>query len=229
MQLGSGFDVELQYTKKLSVSGEVFGLNDDYDLTAPLARFLQLNSGALAQRLPYIEQVVDDYRHYNRKIGQWKNHVLSYRFLSDVYDHPFDPTSLSRRLEFERDPRVQRLVSNCEVELAPAYQRWLFVSQSEARTWWYLFWDDLWRRNYATTPGLMRHASDFNPYYPTSIAYTPLPRAALETLLTQRGLFSRTGSWTNAFFTPGFLNKIYLRLNDIVFRSSSKVGAPETA
>ncbi|KAG6911998.1 hypothetical protein DXG01_000246 [Tephrocybe rancida] len=222
LQLGSGFDVELQYTKKFSVPGEAIGLNDDYDLTAPLARFLNLNHDLISERMPHIEEVIDDYRRNNRKVDRWKNRVLSYRFLSDVYDHPHDPATLTRHaLEFENDPRVQRLVNNCQVQLTPAYRRWLFVSQSETRTWWYLFWDDLWRRNHVTTPGLKRYASDFNPYYPTSIAYTPLPRAVLETFLSQRSLFSKTGSWTT-LFTPGFLNKIYLRLNDTVFRSSSK-------
>ncbi len=82
--------------------------------------------------------------------------------------------------------------------------------------------DDLWRRNHDTISGLELHAVDFNPYYPTSIAYTPLPRAALETFLTQRGLLSKSPRWGD-FFHPGFLNKLYLRLNETVFRGSSRV------
>ena len=48
--------------------------------------------------------------------------------------------------------------------------------------------DDLWRRNHETITALRIHAGDFDPHYPTSIAYTPLPRAALETFLRQRGM-----------------------------------------
>lgn len=80
--------------------------------------------------------------------------------------------------------------------------------------------DDLWRRNYDTISALRTHAMDFNPHYRTSIAYSPLPRAALETFLTQRGL-----SASHGWFTSGFLNKIYLRMNDIAFHGLSAVSA----
>jgi hypothetical protein len=40
--------------------------------------------------------------------------------------------------------------------------------------------------------------------------------------LTQRGLLRRK-SHSNDFFSAGFLNKVYLRLNDIVFHGSRKV------
>lgn len=85
-----------------------------------------------------------------------------------------------------------------------------------------LFWqDDLWRRNNDTIPALKKHEADFNPHYVTSIAYTPLPRAALVAFLTQRGLLHNKPHWWDAFHA-GFLNKLYLRLNDAVFRDSSK-------
>ena len=65
------------------------------------------------------------------------------------------------------------------------------------------------------------HATDFDPHYPTSIAYRPLPRAALESFLTQRGLFQKNGA--RDFIHSGVLNKLYFRLNQIVFRGSEKV------
>lgn len=67
------------------------------------------------------------------------------------------------------------------------------------------------------------HAQDFDPRYPTSIAYTPLPRAALENVLAQRGLYTSKAKW-NAFFHSGVLNKLYFRLNDAVFKESPNVG-----
>jgi len=82
--------------------------------------------------------------------------------------------------------------------------------------------DDLWRRNHDTIAALERHAADFNPHFVTSIAYTPLPRAALESFLIQRGLLHSRTRW-NDFFHAGFLNKVYARLNDIVFRDSDQV------
>jgi hypothetical protein len=82
--------------------------------------------------------------------------------------------------------------------------------------------DDLWRRNHDAIKALLLHASDFDPHYPTSIAYHPLPRPALEAFLTQRGLFHNVPQWGD-FFHSGFLNKLYLRLNEVAFRGSSKV------
>jgi hypothetical protein len=82
--------------------------------------------------------------------------------------------------------------------------------------------DDLWRRNYDTIRALTLHELDFNPHYRTSIAYTPLPRPALETFLIQRGLMSKRHK-RREFFHSGFLNKLYLRLNETVFRGSSRV------
>ncbi|KAG6857525.1 hypothetical protein H0H87_000124 [Tephrocybe sp. NHM501043] len=67
LQLGSGFIVELQYTKKLSLPGEVIGLNDDYDLTPPLARFFELNRNLIEDWSPHVEEVLGDYRRHNRK------------------------------------------------------------------------------------------------------------------------------------------------------------------
>lgn len=70
---------------------------------------------------------------------------------------------------------------------------------------------------------MKKHATDFNPHYPTSIAYTPLPRAALEAFLTQRGLLNKKPKFGD-FFHAGFLNKMYLRMNDILYRGSQAVG-----
>ncbi|KAG6849513.1 hypothetical protein H0H93_007867 [Arthromyces matolae] len=131
-QLGSGFVVKIRYSTKVLVPSDVIGLDDDYDLTVPLAQFLELNRTLVAEGLSSIENAMEDYRHYHRKVNHRKNEVLSYRFLSDVYNAPQDKATLSKGpREFERDPRVRHLIDDCENELGLAYKRWLFVSQSE--------------------------------------------------------------------------------------------------
>jgi len=50
LQLGSGLDIELIYDRDVQVDGGVFGLDDDYDLTPSLARFLALNRTLIAGR-----------------------------------------------------------------------------------------------------------------------------------------------------------------------------------
>ncbi|KAF7347866.1 hypothetical protein MVEN_01544400 [Mycena venus] len=219
LQLGSGFSVELNYAKNVKVDGDIIGLNDDFDLTPDLARFLSLNQDLIPRRLEHIEETLASYRHHHRKECHWKSHVLTYRFLTHVYDRPRQPTGLAESsIQFERDLRVKRLMAGSEAVFQTAYERLEAVSSSPTAAWWYLFWDDLWRRNHDTLRGLELHATDFDPHYPTSIAYTPLPRAALEAFLTQRGLLGK-----QLAFHSGFLNKLYLRLNDTVFHGSRAI------
>ena len=80
----------------------------------------------------------------------------------------------------------------------------------------------MWRRNNESISELLKHETDFNPHYPTSIAYMPLPRAALENFLSQRGLLNKKPKFFDCFHV-GFLNKIYLRMNDIVFHGMDGV------
>ncbi|TFK77139.1 hypothetical protein BDN72DRAFT_953613 [Pluteus cervinus] len=222
LHCGSGFSVELEYARDVKVPGEIIGLNEDLDLTPQLARFLELNQDVIDANLPQVEEIMSDYRRFHRKEYLWKNHVLSYQFLSSVYDKPQEPRALMQYvLDNERDSRVHEVFSRNEDAIEAAYDRLSAVTVCEASTWWYLFWDDLWRRNYLSIPGLQTHAKDFNPHYNSSIAYTPLPRAELERFLSQRGLLARQSRWGD-FFHSGFLNKVYLRLNDAVFRRSNE-------
>ncbi|KAJ7071068.1 hypothetical protein C8F01DRAFT_1108962 [Mycena amicta] len=218
LQLGSGFQVELNYARDVKVGGDVIGLTDDYELTPDLARFLSLNQDLIPSRLEHIQETLNSYRRHHRQECRWKSHALSYRFLTHVYDHPRPSSRLSESsIHGEQDLRVRELMAGNEIVFETAYKRWEVVSESTTRTWWYLFWDDLWRRNHDTIRGLWLHARDFDPHYPTSIAYRPIPRPALEAFLQQRGLFSKQSA-----FHSGFLNKIYLRLNEIVYGGSSR-------
>ncbi len=108
LQLGSGFDIRLTYSKKLDLDGSVIGLNDDFDLTSPLARFFMLNSQLVSSRLAYIESTLTSYRRHHRKECHRKSEALTYRFLSHVYDHPREPSGLTASsIELEKDPRVR--------------------------------------------------------------------------------------------------------------------------
>ncbi|KAI0274852.1 hypothetical protein BC834DRAFT_814779 [Gloeopeniophorella convolvens] len=222
LQLGSGFDIELVFDKRVTVDGDVIGINDDYNLTPALAQFLALNHALIHSRLRSLESLLANYRQFCHNECKKKADVLTYRFLSQVYDHPKDPERLAKSsIEQERDLRVRQLLVGSEAAFQTSYDRLLAVSSTELATWWYIFWDDFWRRNSDTIKNLRLHAPDFNPHYPTSIAYTPLPRPALEYFLTQRGLLNKKPKWGN-FIDNGFLNKVYVRMYDIVFHGSSQ-------
>ncbi|KAJ8486761.1 hypothetical protein ONZ45_g14559 [Pleurotus djamor] len=218
--LGSGFDVELVYSTEVRQPGTLIGLTEDFDLTPPLARFLTLNRDIIDSRLDYIERELGDYKTHHEAECRYKRDTLTYGFLTNVYDQPQAPSSLVRWIrDHEKDVRIGQLLVQEEQAISMAYERVNAVSESEAASWWYIFWDDFWRQNHDAIPALNLHASDFNPHHPTSIAYTPLPRASLEAFLIQRGLMSGT-SKPNGYLHHGFLNKIYIRLNEAVFHDS---------
>jgi len=238
VELGSGFEIQLTYAPKVQVDGSVIGIDDQFDLTPQLAQFLRINDQLIHEYHPGLEMNLFDYRRWARRNAQTKKDILTYEFLSNVYCSPKDAHELSKCLVHnEKDPRVRKTFVENEEAIAAASERLKFVSQSEASTWWYLYWvkilstktilhcltacqDDLWRRNHDVVSALQTHAEDFDPHYPTSIAYRLLPRAVLESFLTQRGLLTTKGK---GFIHTGVLNKLYFRLNQIVFKGSSKV------
>jgi hypothetical protein len=134
--------VEFCYTKKITLAGDVIGLNDDHDLTAPLARFLKTNQALISEKLRFVEEILESYRRHYREECRQKRHALSYRFLYHVYDRPRSPGGLAESwIQAEHDPRVRRLlVDNETVVFETAYERLARVSMSEAATWWYIFW-----------------------------------------------------------------------------------------
>ena len=111
VNLGSGFEVELTYAKGVVVDGSVIGLNDDFDLTTPLARFLTLNEELINDPLASIETILRRYRHQQRKEFKMKMEALTYRFLTAVYDTPQEVSGITETVdEIECDPRVRSLV-----------------------------------------------------------------------------------------------------------------------
>ena len=139
--LGSGFGVQLQYARGVRVDGSVIGLNDDFDLTPPLARFLALNEDAVGDGVARLETVLARYRHTMRREARAKADALSYRFLTAVYDRPQGPVGLTdSAIDFERDPRVRKLMLESGEVFMMSYERLQAASRSELTTWWYVFW-----------------------------------------------------------------------------------------
>lgn len=141
LQLGSGLSVELTYARGVRVDGDVIGLNDDYELTSSLARFFALNESLISDRLAHIQAVVQNYRNHQKEECRRKADVLSYRFLSFVYNRPRDPDGLAESsITQEHDLRVRQLMIGSEAIFQATYERLSTVATSETATWWYIFW-----------------------------------------------------------------------------------------
>lgn len=141
LQLGSGLDVRLIYSKAVEVGGEVIGLDDDWNLTVPLARFLRMNQRLVPERLAHIEGIMQSYRNHYLDESRAKSNVLTYRFFTNVYDLPRDPTRLAESsITHEKDIRVRQLMLGCEKALETTYDRLSAVTKTKVATWWYIFW-----------------------------------------------------------------------------------------
>jgi len=141
LQLASGFDVRLIFSKGIEVGGDAIGLNDDWDLTAPLARFLRMNQRLIPERLSHIEGIMQNYRKHYLEETRAKSNVLTYRFFTNVYNMPRDPTRLAESsITHEKDVRVRQLMLGCEKALQITYDRLSAVAKTEAAMWWYIFW-----------------------------------------------------------------------------------------
>lgn len=140
-EVDSGFDIELVYSKEITLKGDGLGLEDDWELTPSIAAFLSMNRKLIAKRLHLVEHVIQDYRDHHYREARAKAEVLSYRFLTSVYDKPQEPGQLGKRLTHEeRDLRVRQLITSNEAACRAAFERIMCVTTSHVATWWYIFW-----------------------------------------------------------------------------------------
>jgi len=141
LQLGSGFDVKITYDKRVVVDGGNIGINDDYDLTPALARFFTLNHALIHSRVGGVEDLLAGYRRFWKRECGTKAEVLTYGFLSRVYDRPMGPEELAEGcIKHEHDLRIRQLLVSNEIVFRTTYERLRAVSATELATWWYIFW-----------------------------------------------------------------------------------------
>ncbi|KAF8595614.1 hypothetical protein BDV93DRAFT_501109 [Ceratobasidium sp. AG-I] len=225
VNLASGFDVALHYARDIILDASPIGLNAELELTPQLARFLLLNKSTLQAGISEYSRLLGSYRAHAHREATAKAMTLSYEFISNVYNTPASPEVISHVLaEHEPNIRVRDLAVGYGDVFLATDERMRCVSQSSVSAWWFLFWNDFWRRNKATIKSMTTHSPDFDPQYSTSIAYSPLPRPALESFLKQRGMWSPRIRWYGNWhwFHTGLINKIYFHLNWIIFHGSSK-------
>lgn len=266
----SGFEVSIDYAsgerldpegathvrQPISVSAsQAFGLHDDFLLTTATAAFLQANEVPLRQRVPQMESLLEQYRSHFHSEAVRKRETLTYDFLTDIFDavELWDAPPEKLHAAFHAAsllPAVQTLPQRYPASIHGLYERLAAVRRSPVHTFWYLWWDDLWRQNGRDYAPMQRHRKAFDPRYPTSIAYRPLPRKALEVYLAERGMWDTgraSGFWGGAWrcwsaesragsglarvaqerragtkgpINRGTLNRLYFTLNRLAFGSS---------
>ncbi|ODQ54346.1 hypothetical protein SAICODRAFT_70076 [Saitoella complicata NRRL Y-17804] len=227
--MNAGFDVTITYSttetgrfrkkskERVKISGELIGVTSDFRLTPALESLFINNRSTLERGLTDWLDTLRSYADYWRNEALQKERILSYAFQMNVFNTPtIRYPQLPKVLEeTEVDPIILDLPEWSKPSLIYLYERLRVVNRSRLHQWWYLFWDDFWRRNYVALRSLKLFEMDFSPTSPTSICYTPMPREKLEVFLRSRGLWK--GRWTPRAFHDGLLNRIYLRCEAIVY------------
>ncbi|GAA5930311.1 uncharacterized protein JCM15063_004770 [Sporobolomyces koalae] len=225
----SGFEISLEWRDgvgfdrsgkprtnlELTLPGSQCGILADFSLTRSLAILLRDNRQLIDQRLPLIEESLHRHRRWFSREAEWKRQTLSYEFLLEIFaetGNGLDQIAL-RLDEMEKNISVKRLITNHATSFTSLRERMEIVTSSKIRGWWFVVFDDLYRRNtvFHTRP------HDFSPHYRSSVCYRPMSRPQLESFLNDRG-FATKG---RAYFSSGFLNKIYFVLDGIALSSSA--------
>ncbi|GAA5984952.1 hypothetical protein JCM11641_005596 [Rhodosporidiobolus odoratus] len=230
----SGFDVTIQYAdgdgvdrdgrhrldQRLTLPGPDFGVFDgDYTLNQVLATLFRENRSVIEHRLPRLLAKLHDHRRFFRYEAERKHRALSHSFLLSVFAEDQSTSDLEELLRAtEQNPKIQAMATLHHSLFLQLEERMAAVKASDTRGWWYLCWDDLWRRN-TDISGLANRPQDFSPHYRTSICYHPMSRADLEAFLHARGF---TTSGRTAFFHTGFLNQLYFYLDEQIFGTTSR-------
>lgn len=235
----SGFEVQLDYADgerqgvgrlrsrlRYSRAGSSFGVDTSYQLTAPLAVLFRQNRHLIERELPRISAALSAHTAAFAEEVAAKEQSLRYSVLPDVF---FD--GRLEVLEKEPDIRVRLLRAEHVASLQRLQERTDWLANAAGRRWWYLLWDDLWRRNHSSLPALTD--VDFSPHYSRSICvslqlwqtrhgachsyafprqYNPMTRTSLTDFLRARGF----SLGRRAFFHPGLLNQIYVRYSDLL-------------
>ncbi|KAJ1970566.1 hypothetical protein H4R35_005789 [Dimargaris xerosporica] len=230
--MNAGFYVQIEYFdgqgvyqpgrtrkvhEKCAISNRRIGLTAEFGMTSQLRALLAANEATIRERYPKVMQIMSLYRQMYQDEFERKRQTLSYGFLIKVFNTPQIPqNALWHYLEtHEANPLLKDIAVHHYMDIRFLYQRMHWAAHHQVALFWYLIWDDVYRLNHHIVPAFQTHAHHFSPYYPTSLAYFPMPRERLVGYLDHYGLWNNSGK--SGFFHHGFLNRIYCHLSRFVF------------
>lgn len=220
--MNPGFKITVSYVDTQSpnervVGHDVLGITDDFQMTPQLKKLFSDNKETVHIGLAEIQKLMKEYRQYYRDEAKWKEETLSYEFFINVYDNPSIPLESLPALLIttEENQLIQSLPESEYPSLIYLYERMRVVNLSRVHQWWYLFWEDLWRKNHNEMPDLIKNPDKFSPAYRTSLCYRPMTRIELEEFLEKCESWQDGGK--KGFLHSGTLNRIYLYLTNVVF------------
>ncbi|KAF9123896.1 hypothetical protein BGW39_008610 [Mortierella sp. 14UC] len=209
-----------QLLHETTIGHEVIGITRDFQVTPSLARLLRDNHALISRGVRKVKKVMQAYQNHYRNEALRKDATLSYAFFINVYDNP---NLKQRELEpllraTEENPKVVEPSRQVSTAIQYLYERMGAVNRTRCHQWWYLFWDDLYRKNHEEIPQLT--PKEFSPAFPGSVCYRPMARPDLEAFLEKQGCWLKNGR--AGFMNVGVLNRMYTFLNVLVFDKMTK-------
>ncbi|KAF9582023.1 hypothetical protein BGW38_000763 [Lunasporangiospora selenospora] len=209
-----------QLIHETTIGHDVIGITRDFQMTPALSCLLHDNHVLISHGLKRVKKVMHSYQdHYRREAFQ-KEAIMTYAFFVNVYDNPtLKHSELHPLLLATEENSILRHPSlQAESAISFLYERMNAVNRTRCHQWWYLFWDDLYRKNHEEISQLT--PKDFSPAFPGSICYRPMSRPDLEKFLEGAGCWQKDGR--SGFMHVGFLNRIYTFLNHLVFEKMTR-------
>ncbi|KAF9348830.1 hypothetical protein BGX26_012794 [Mortierella sp. AD094] len=209
-----------QLLHETTIGHDVIGITRDFQMTPALARLLRDNHALVSRGVKKVKKVMEAYQAHYRSEAHRKDETLSYDFFINVYDNPtlkhkdLEPLLLAT----EENSKIRRPSPQVTSAINFLYERMAAVNRTRCHQWWYLFWDDLYRKNREEIRQLT--PKEFSPAYPGSICYQPMSRSDLERFLEKQGCWQKNGR--AGFMHVGVLNKMYTFLNELVFEKMTK-------
>lgn len=209
-----------QLLHETTIGHDIIGITRDFQVTPGLARLLRDNHALISRGVKKVKKVMQAYQNHYRHEAHRKDSTLSYDFFINVYDNPTLKQSELQPLLLatEENPKIRYFNTSVSTAVGFLYERMAAVNRTRCHQWWYLFWDDLYRKNREEIPQLK--AKEFSPAFPGSICYQPMARAQLEKFLEVQGCWQKKGR--AGFMHVGVLNRIYTFLNELVFEKMTR-------
>ncbi|MBW0486139.1 hypothetical protein O181_025854 [Austropuccinia psidii MF-1] len=213
----------LSYTR----ASRELGIREDFQVTPVLAKIFEDNKHVIDTTIDRVRELLQSHRvHFFEEVA-FKEQTMSFSFLDAILYEQSQGDSLTDLLqkhvhEKEVHEQLRKFPSTCQASLKEMEERLSMILRSNLTLWWYLVFDDIYRRNVSDISQLARYPEDFSPYYKTSICYRPMSRSNLEKFLIDHKLASSDGQAN--YFHSGLLNQIYFYLDQIAFGSTNNKG-----
>ena len=164
--------------------------HQNYNLTPILSHILGTdgrgprNAQNVANGIQIWNRKLSVFRVSKLKERYWENYSLSWTFWYLIYNNDvISMAQMQQHFQYvEQNPNMKGICTTYFNELTAMTQMISFFNSNPCFGFWYVYWHDIYKMN-SDLPGIKSNRTQFDPTYPTSIAFRPMGRKATEAFL----------------------------------------------